>query len=295
MKWKLFLLSLFCFLQADANSFSEVAQQNVRPMRLENVRMIWHNTLCEIRGERLWGQDPYTHQPVLRDFYHYKPNRVRSRPVIILPPFYGFDPIDHEMSLFLCFSGIPVYSLPRLEGPTYDLNLSRLDQQTVRSIFGLRELIETLAQPVDLMGASLGSLYGMVLSGLEKHVKKVILIAAGINLPGIMSDSALPNLVYQRDEWMMRKGRNNIDDYRNFLRRQLQCEPGDYLTGTHPAKNYLIFVSLWDIVIPTRYQMDLVDKLPGAKVMYIKGTHTFTIVSAYTRYRYEILRFILSR
>ncbi|MFN8790625.1 MAG: hypothetical protein ACK5Y2_04135 [Bdellovibrionales bacterium] len=75
------------------------------------------------------------------------------------------------------------------------------------------------------------------------------------------------------------------------MRKNFFVNPDLALKDEDKSKNYLLFISDTDYIVPTRYQLALAAQLPRAQILRFCVGHLTTIFRAYFFYQEEILNF----
>ena len=292
---KIFLALTFLLLTTNvsANIEKENLRQPVKAWK-EYKKEGYKSFGCSIETRWFTGWDPVRNQPSSREIHIFRPDNPRqARPLILLPPTGGVNILDQRMGKYFCRHNVTLYVLAKFDGyADKGFELTRHDHQIRANTAALRELIQWINEPVNLMGASLGALYAAAAAGSDPQIKKVVLVVGGIDLAGILTDSELDSVTIQKINRKKIHQLASDQEYLQLMKKSIFYDPGIFLDEEKLSSRYLLYISTNDDGVPTKYQNQLANLLPEAKKIYYKSGHLMTIARTYLFQRDEIFNFL---
>jgi hypothetical protein len=144
-----------------------------------------------------------------------------------------------------------------------------------RVIDWLMERPEIDTQRVAAFGISMGGIVTSVLTPLEPRIHSAAICMAGGDIGAVISVSAEKPLVKYR-EARMAKEQISLDRLREDLRGAIHSDPL-YIAPYGDASRFLMFISIYDKIVPTRYQRRLREAL-GKPETYLIPTGHYTAI-----------------
>ena len=289
------VLPLF-FISFPAQAQFEIEKESLRqPARewKEYKKESYTSLGCTIETRWFTGWDPATQKASGREVHIFRPeNPGKDRPVILLPPTGGMNFLDRQMGKYFCSRNVTFYILAQFDGfADKDYDLRRHDRQIRGNTAALKELIQWIHQPVNLMGASLGALYAAAAMGADPQIEKVVLTVGGVDLAGILTDSQLESVTVQKINRKEIYHLTSDADYLQLMKKSIHYDPGIFLSEEKNSERFLLFLSSEDTDVPTPYQKSLAEQLPKAKKTYFEAGHLWTVIRTYLFHREEIFNF----
>lgn len=223
--------------------------------------------------------------------------------VFILPPVVGETPLDGILGFNLCTNGIGAYILNVLNDPTPEeqiQNLNTHEDGLIRSEFALGKYLELLQSDPEvsgnfgILGASLGGIISSYLLGVEPRLKAGVLLAAGGDIAEILTDSEQESVKRLREARIAAFSLPDDTAYENLVRPFITREPLIFAPNVLPG-SVLMFITKFDVDVPTKNQRKLSDGLQGESVIELNNTHIPGIIEASTVFQDEIIKFFRDR
>ena len=289
----LFVLVILFGISAQALTEKENLRVPAKPW-MEIKKEGYKSLGCNLEVHQFTGWDPVTNKSSGREIEMFLPeNPGKFRPVILLPPTGGTNIFDRKMARYFCDRNVPFYILSKFDGyEDKDFDLTRHDRQMRGDIAALKELILWIGQPVNLMGASLGALYGAAAAGADPQIKNVVLTVGGIDLPGILTNSELDSVTVHKINRKKIYHLASDQDYLQLMKKSIYYDPRIFLDEEKKSERFLLFISKDDQGVPTKYQDQLAEKLPRAEKVYFNTGHVTTIGRTYIFNREKIYNFL---
>ena len=223
--------------------------------------------------------------------------------VFIFPPVVGETPLDGALAFNLCTSGIGAYILNVLNDPPESeqiQNLNTHEDGLIRAEFALGKFFETLSVDPQVsgnfgvLGASLGGIIVSYLMGIRPELKAGVLLSAGGDIAEILSDSQQESVRKLREARLLAFSLPDEKAYENFVRPFITREPLIFAPNISPG-SVLMFITRFDIDVPTKNQRELADAIQGERVIELNNTHVPGIIEASTVFQDEIIKFFKER
>ncbi len=288
------VLILFSFrTEASLEIEKDSLRQPVKEWQ-ENKKESYRSLGCTIEAHWFTGWDPATGKASGREVHVFRPdNPGKDRPVILLPPTGGMNFLDRQMGKYFCSRNVTFYILAKFDGfADKDFDLTRHDRQIRGNTAALKELIQWIHEPVNLMGASLGALYAAAAMGADPQIGKVVLTVGGTDLAGILTESELASVTVQKTNRKKLYHLSSDEEYLQLMRKSIHFDPGIFLSEEKASERYLLYISNADTDVPTKFQNQLAAQLPKAKKLYFETGHIWTVVRTYLFHREEIFNFL---
>ncbi len=230
----------------------------------------------------------------------YVPNRSTKVPaVFILPPIVGETVLDRRMGQKLCQNGIAAYILNVVKViPTEEEypNLLVHDQSFVRALAGTRAVMKSLSANTALngkfgiIGTSQGGMFAAYVAGSEPAIEASVIVVGAGNVPGVLASSDQEYIKAQREARLKIFNLTTEAEYEALLRPLIPNDPLAVAQQISPGSVYF-FIAQNDTTVPTRFQRELLKKIPSPLVFEMKGDHFQGIVKAGTVHAEKIVRF----
>lgn len=145
-----------------------------------------------------------------------------------------------------------------------------------RVIDWLCEREEVDKSRIGAFGISMGAIVTSVLTPIEPRIHSSVICMAGGDLGAVISVSSERPLVKYRKVRMEKEGKD-LNTLREELRRAIHSDPL-YLAPYASPDRFLMFVSIYDSVVPTPYQIRLRNALGKPKTILIPTGHYTAIL-----------------
>jgi hypothetical protein len=216
----------------------------------------------------------------------YSPKVESKSQVIIMPPIGGSTTLENRYAKKICNRGAKTFILYKWTNDNIKsiTDLGVHEKGTQRGLHAINTFLEYSPKDTNILGTSLGGIYAGIAIGRFDLIKKVVIIASGTNLAGILSDSTLPELLTLK---IARKKHFNFTsdaEYFEALKREVNSEAIDYQHNL-AYKKLLFFKTNSDSVIRTKYQDELISlfQKDNTRVVRTKYGHKKGIIFTYLK------------
>lgn len=229
------------------------------------------------------------------EWREYSPRKPSSMPVIfILPPTGGVTILDRRYARALCRRGrlvLIVETWTNAYEQAYDFDLH--NRFFGRASRALSILAEKYPGPIDVLGTSVGALFGISALSRIPSVQRAVLITGGVPFTEIIARSDTRDMIHLREERAKKFFVNGDADYVARLNSVFQWNDLDRLNGgTLPDKKIMLVVGEKDAGVPTANQHKLIERFPHAKVIRHNNGHLMTIVKSFLWDFKTIIKFL---
>lgn len=257
-------------------------------------------SLCDGASEKMNRVDPIDGQNFEIEAKVFRPISTGAFPVIfILPPVVGETPLDASFAFNLCLNGIGAYVLNVLNDPSPEAQVQDLNTHEdglIRAEFAVGEFIANLQKDAEvsenfgILGASLGAIVAGYLLGDEPLLKAGVIIAGGGNIAHILAQSDQESVKLLRQRRLKEFNLPSAKAYEDFIRPYITRDPLILAKQIQPSSVF-IFITKFDIDVPTSDQRIFANSLSNPKVIELNNTHIPGIVEASTVFQDEIINF----
>jgi dienelactone hydrolase len=248
--------------------------------------------------------DPVDQKPWQVQTRAYRPETKSKFPVVfVLPTIIGETILERTLAKRLCQKGMGAYVLNLVKLDSFEEQITNLnihDDLYVRALAGVRHIISALQNDprtsgeFGIIGASQGGMISTFIAGSEPLIKSSVVIVAGGNVPGILTYSDQKGVKKQRLARMKYYGITNQADYEQLLKDKIPHDPISVAPQIIPG-SLLFFLGTQDKTVPTLFQKQLKDKIPGPLVFEMRTSHLEGVIKATTLHFNKISRFFLKR
>lgn len=254
---------------------------------------------CLVEQYRITGQDPVTFEKrnVNVSFYKARHQQIKQN-VIILPPTGGVNIIDKGYANELCSSGINVALITGWEHQNEtSLDFSMHTNGAFRSLAAARHVIEFLQtknpNPIGILGTSVGAIAGTLVMGFDNRVTSGVFIVGGARLADVIAESDEMNTSVLRQKRMKYFGFNNLNEYKQAVRKSIQIEPSMFI-GYTGKKRAMVLSADADTTVASLHQFELAQMLQAERHIQLKGNHLAGIKDSFWKHRKDIVGFFLN-
>ncbi len=223
----------------------------------------------------------------------HKPAPRSTRSVLILPPTGGVNQLDIQWAEQLCDKGIESWIVTAWDRglPDYTLAADLLshDKAGVRGISAIRQIAVHMSGRLGILGTSAGGILAAVALAVEPKFTTGVFIAAGADLPEIVSSSDLANLRVLREQ-RMRVNNWSPAEYKNQLRQTVLLDPGLFAEEMS-AKKTGVVIAFRDRTVPVRQQLLLEMLANAVRISSFDDDHVTSIVKTGLIDSYKIVDF----
>lgn len=226
-------------------------------------------------------------------FYYFKTKKAGKNPLIfIFPSIMGITTVEKRMAAYFARKGNNVI-VARLQEDIADIErpIEDIDGFLIRSTTSARVLCDMAQQFTEVdpdriasFGASLGGIRLMIAMGVDKRFKYGVTYVTGGDLPDIMTESLVPEIMMYRMKKMQDLELKTKQEYREALERVSTVDPllfADYLD----SDNIMMGIATKDVHVPSKNQYKLWRKLGQPLARFLKRGHVMSIIGAYTNKR----------
>ncbi len=207
---------------------------------------------------------------------YYDVNGEEKTPLIIISPILGGDnTLTEWFSEYFAERGFssalvhrPVDKIP--DSSNYAQGLEDILKQSIidtRRVIDLFETFEDIdANKIGSLGISLGAIKNATLAGVDPRLKVNVFAVGGADIPYILEHSTEGGIVEQ-----LRQVEDKQKVFRE-LREKIKSDPlhvAQYIDG----ENTLLFISLFDTIVPVYNQKKLRDLIGKPHVCYLLAGH----------------------
>ena len=233
----------------------------------------------------------------------YRPHQKNAPVVFILPTIISESVVERRLASRFCDNGIAAFILDVVKDiPAEEeiRNLNVHDESYVRALAGVRTVMNnlsldtSLSQNYGIMGLSLGGMQAAFVAGSEPRLKASVVVVGAGNVPSVLAYSDQKIVARQRAERMKLFGFENQEAYRRALVSLVPNDPINVAQNIQPGSMYL-FIALKDKTVPTKFQLELKDKIPKPLVYEIRTNHVGAVIKAGSIHAGKITRFFKSK
>lgn len=250
--------------------------------------------------------DPVDQKPFNVTAKVYRPSVGKDEkfPVIfVLPPIVGETILDRKLSAKFCGRGMGAYIVNAVKDIPLEEEIPNLnvhDDSYVRALAGIRTVLSTLESDpmVDgnfgILGMSLGGMLSTFVAGSEPKIKASVIVVGAGNVPGVLTYSEQERVKAQRLGRMSLFNLKDQQSYFDLLKERVPNDPINVAANIRPGSMYM-FIALNDVTVPTKYQMELKNKVPDPLVYEMNANHFNGILKAGTIHAGKITNFFMNQ
>jgi len=210
---------------------------------------------------------------------YYDVNGEQKTPLIIISPILGGNnKVSKIFAEYFANHGLAnaIVHRPKDKMPYNNDYAGGLENILKQSIMDTRRAIDILEQFPDIdknkigsFGVSLGAIKNATLAGIEDRLKVNIFVMGGADIPDILAHSKEGGIIDALNDVFHEKGGDVVFD---ALRKLIISDPKN-LAQYIDDENSLMYISLFDEVVPVKNQKLLRDLIGHPNVIYLWAGH----------------------
>lgn len=223
--------------------------------------------------------------------------------IFVLPTIVGETLLERKLAKRLCKNGMGAYVVNVVKILPFEQQITNLNIHNdlyVRALSGIKHLIsklendQNLTQEYGIIGASQGGMIATYVAGSEPRIKSTVIIVAGGDIPGILSESDQKGVTQQREARIAHFNLSNNYEYRDLLLNKVPNNPLSVAHFILPNSLYF-FLATQDTTVPTHFQKELRERIQQPLSFEMKASHVEGVIKATTLHFSKISTFFLNR
>jgi len=217
---------------------------------------------------------------------YYQAKKSEKLPAILITPVYqGENIFARYIARYFASHGINGAIVHRgKKSITGTEDFDAVEVFLKNTIIKSRQVVDWLTQQEEVdqerlgsFGISLGAIKNVITAGVEPRLKYHVFALAGGNMADIVCYSKLREIKKWRRRIMQREG-INVAQLHQGLSRKIKSDPIT-LGGHVDARNVLMFIALYDRVVPREYAQKLWQAIGKPEVVYLPFGHSISLLS----------------
>lgn len=234
-----------------------------------------------------------------KEYRPFSPEQSKIPVVFIIPTILGDGLIEKRIAEKICSKGMGAYILNVVKGMTPEEEVSDLnshDNLYVRGLAFVKSMIKELKKDdkingrFGILGLSQGGMISAYIAGSEPEISASVIVAGAGNVPGVIAYSDQERVAGVREARMSKLSIPDQKSYELFFKDLVPHDPISVAQNV-PAGSMYLFIALEDTTVPTRYQLELRDKVRAPLVYEMNSGHVSAIVKAGTIHTNKITSF----
>jgi hypothetical protein len=213
------------------------------------------------------------------DYYDTRTSSCEKKPLVLISPILGGDNSASKwFAEYYANNGMANAIVHRPENrfpdeSRYCESLEALLKQPVIDMRRVIDLFETFPEidknKIGSFGISMGAIRNATFAGIEERCRVNVFAMGGSDIPYILTNSSEEGVVEELNKAMKGIGAKNL---LQELQTTIKTDP-KYLAQFIDEENTLMYITLFDTVVPTRAQRRLRDSIGDPSVSYLLSGH----------------------